>query len=47
MEDEVKAMKARDDDYDGIIEGFKKQVERSKCTKESYISMSVALAQSL
>jgi len=24
MEEEVKAMKARDDDYEGIIDGYKK-----------------------
>jgi len=47
MEEEVKAMKARDDDYDGIIEGFKKQAERSKLSKQSLIKMSEALAASL
>ena len=47
MEEEVKAMKARDDDYDGIIEGFKKQVERSKCSKQSLIQQSEALAATL
>lgn len=33
MEEEVKAMKLRDDDYEGIIDGYKKQAERSKVSK--------------